>query len=85
MQSLELFEGFKIVNYSKMLTYLKRFSEAKKESFVVVKAEAAKLREELNGIIEKHKEKLERIAEQNSDKISDSMMELEKYFHCMEF
>jgi len=45
-----------------------------------VKAEAEKLRVELNGIIDKQKEKLEKIGEQNSYKISVTMNELEKYY-----
>jgi hypothetical protein len=55
------------------------FSEAKRESFAVVKAECSRLREELDAIIEKLLEKLEIIAHQNSANFSVYMTEFEKF------
>ena len=44
-----------------------------------MKAESSRLREELNGIIEQQKEKLEKIANQSCDKISLHMSAIEMY------
>jgi hypothetical protein len=80
MKSIELFEGETIdYYYSMVLSVFKLFSEAKKETFAVVKAECLRLKDNLDKIIEKQKVKLETIANRNSDKISTYVKEFEKY------
>ena len=54
------------------------FPEAKKESFAMVKSEILRFKETLNTIIEEQKEKLEKIANQISNQISDYMKKLEE-------
>ena len=62
-----------------ILLMIKKFSEAKKESFAVVKAESSRLKEELDNIIEIQKEKFEKIANINSSKFCVYMKEFEKF------
>ena len=59
--------------------YIKNISEAKKESFSILKTEAERCLEQLNDIIEKQKDKLEAFANNFSDKIGGYMNEFEKY------
>ena len=79
-KSFQLFEGC-IIDFLWVIVFKewRHLIEAKKESFAAVKAECSRLMVELDDIIEKQKDKLEKIANQNSANFSVYMTEFETF------
>ena len=83
-KSIELFEGIiilflqKLFNSSSNTLNINNYTltEAKKESFAVVKAECSRLKAQLGTIIGEKKDKLEKVANQNSDKLGNYIKNL---------